>query len=318
MKFRSLQLLLILGLWSASCTHLTQLERAQDAFNQGSELELREQFGGTGDPFLADANLPDADARRLITRPLTTISPGYYYQLAYAEINEALKKKSKLEKDGLLGNAYALQALCAWKLGAFSAARQAAATARAQFAIDPTTYPRDEAVMVALDGLINSELAYQEVQLLRNKVKDIEDQAMDPVIFSAYFNQHIIPHYRKVVGDSTSSGYILEALRILQESKRSLAATHSLQTYLSLSQMATLKTWSDELSTINEAISDKGFLDLDYAEFNKWLTAEEGVFQNKRDRYLNRLAAELPGGKDSDQYKYWVALLGKSGLEDEF
>ena len=179
--------------------HARDLREAQDLFNMAAELENQLTLD-------ASANESIAQSGR--------ISSGYTTSLAMVTflIDE---KADDLRKDNLLGTAYVLKTLTEWKLGQYDAAQ---ATAQAAVTSNATFFPRDEALLTAISGLIKNDLAYEHMTLKTG------DYAETIAMFSSAITE---------MGQGISDNPNLHHIRL----------------YLLTSQLASLKNWLDLFSS---------------------------------------------------------------------
>jgi len=127
------------------CVSINRLREAQDAFNQAAAAENAVRIDAT-----------PAEA----TASLTSISSGY--ASALLSLNKISSgDEQSLQSDGLWGTALTLKALCQWRLGQYSAALSNAEVAQ-EFATNQI-YPRDQALLIALPGLIKTDQAYTKI-----------------------------------------------------------------------------------------------------------------------------------------------------------
>ncbi len=280
---------------SAGCAHLSHLKRAQDTFSQGAAVENKLRMG-----------LGQDTAQSLLVSGETTLStdvglsPESYYSLAYAEVNKALSRKGRLEKDGLLPTAYTLKALCEWKLKVedYRAALQTAR--RANEALENGAYvmPRDRALMQALEGFIANDRAFAGMQSLRQRVRTLDANGGGDLGFA-----DLKTHYEANIRQSGKEGLIENALRIVGEARKQLPSRNDLQLYLLQAQLASQKTWSDELQAIENALKKLGLIGDPTAR--QWMEAEEAAYEKLRRDHLRQLSDLLAGGRGHSLYQYW-------------
>lgn len=128
------------------CTTVDRLREAQDAFNQGAAAENAQR--------LVPGNAADT------LTSLTSVRTSYATALQSLEKLSDDEKKS-LRDDGLWGAALTLKALCQWRLGEYDKALATAVEARKD--TPEQIYPRDQALLLALPGLIKTDQAYAKI-----------------------------------------------------------------------------------------------------------------------------------------------------------
>ncbi|MEL7122193.1 MAG: hypothetical protein AAFO07_22280 [Bacteroidota bacterium] len=302
-KARFLALCMGLALLS-SCAQLNYLDRAQDSFSKGAEIENRQLFGVNlnSDPGAA-GNISDA-----VQQELTSISPRFYYSQAYAEIQKAVQKAPQLQKDDLLGNALSIKALCEWKLKYYGKARTSAGEALVAFSASEVPSPRDQAVMIALDGFIENDMAYNALGELETKIDNaISDRSPTQLEAMKLFDD-IKSFYKQNIISENGNAKIEKAIELIQKAKDQLSATHSLQSYLIMSQLACVKNWSDALNTIESSLKSLGLND-NGSSPRKWFDGEVDKYEASKEGLLEELASKLSNQKSHPAYQQWEELL---------
>lgn len=294
---RTLLALLLLATLTA-CSQLNHLDRAQQYFNEGALLDNRLKLGLL-DPRRGEilGTLgPEAD-------PLVTLSPEFYYNLAYKELDQALAKKDKLAQDGVLGNTYTLKALCEWKLRNYDQARTSALLAKSQFEGMDISFPRDEALMAALDDLISIDEANAARSDLSARIDSwLENSAPDSLAGQQLYKELLTLYFAKI--DSASPHSIRSAIGHLDEVRREADSRGDIQLYLLQSQLAALKTWT---STLRDADRLMRTLNVRGAEA-AWREVAENKYLQTRDPYLEQLEQLLPTG-EQQLLSFWRRIL---------
>ena len=269
----------------SGCAHLIHLDRAQNNFNRGAELENQLRFN------------PSSDVSAL---------PSAYYTLAYAELEKALNNKKGLSSDNVLASAYTIKALCEWKFKQYDAAEKSADAALEELKKmrrRNIMLPRDKALMEALPSLMKID-----------KVKDTLYAFHSPVPpFEAGKD-----HYLQFIfdPDSTKMASLEAAIHEIGEVEDRTAANEELSAYFVMSQLAALKTWSDALdnllSCIREDPSFKG--DENKAarrKARKWQEEQgDGFLEVKEKELLEKLRNLIPGERGKRLAEYWDLLIG--------
>lgn len=275
-KFNFLAVFFFALLFS-SCAHLVQLDRAQDAFSKGAEIE---------------------NASRLDPSSISASSPQSYYNIAYTQVNKALQAKGKLQKVDVLGTTYAIKALSAWKLKYYDEARESAIAAKNYIKSGSVSmgakksYSRDYYVMEAMDALVTIEATNDSVFLFLDTIRNIStDQTM--------------LLYKELIHNDGKTGRIEDAILQLDTISASVSKKHEVRTYFNMSQLAGLKIWSDALSNIKALLKKQNA----YRTNLDWYEDEEDLFEQMKTQYLEKLADKIPNGKDDPVYLYWKFIL---------
>ncbi|HSB80467.1 MAG TPA: hypothetical protein VLM91_16930 [Candidatus Methylomirabilis sp.] len=188
---------------TAGCATTNYLREAQDAFNQGAAAENAQRLaGGTPQEALAS---------------LTAVRTSYASALLSLDKLSDSDKQS-LQKDGLLGSALTLKALCQWRLGLYDKALATAADATSS--VPEQIYPRDRALLLALPGLIKTDQAYDKI---------LRKQSFDEV-------------KELLVG---SKG----AVANIQSARGAVGKEHPVQGYLIQAQLAAYRNYTVALDT---------------------------------------------------------------------
>jgi hypothetical protein len=142
---------LLLAVWAVGCASINYLREAQDAFNQAAAAESTLRFESTSP---VDGNASATAAAWSSARN------GYTSALLSLEKLDA-EDQRRLRADGLWGTALTLKALSQWRLGLFDKALVTADEARTT--ASDQVYPRDQALLLALPGLIKTDQAYDKI-----------------------------------------------------------------------------------------------------------------------------------------------------------
>ena len=276
----SLSCLFFLG----SCSHLQYLDAAKESFNQGASLENEIRFATTANP---------------------SISPAYYYNRAYASVNEALKgnRDKKLMEDHLLGHAYSLKALCEWKLGDYDEAITTGNLAKSRFIAlsdQGIELPRDIILMKSLPAIITIDTVAKEFFGFRQSR------------LSTNFDKSL-KFYKDYIFSSSlsSSGALQEAIRDIETLKPEASNNPELYAYLVMVQLSALKTWNACLSMLFE----KSIADLSVQEqmrIRREVLDEKQEYLNlRKTELLNELERALgeEGTPKDKVLAYWNAVL---------
>jgi hypothetical protein len=293
----NLFLLFIIGLMLHSCAQLNYLDQAQNAFSQGATLESNRVFGEQA--VLDQPNAAGAQAMSFAT-------PDLFYQQAFAQVNKALESESKLKADGVLGNAYSLRALSAWKLGLYPQATESALAAKIALKDTDVPLPRESAMMTALEGLILADQAYADIQKLK---LEIQTRSTSPNAAEALsLMEKIKKHYEGNVVNATNTGRIEKALSVIDQAKKEIPERADIQTYFVMAQLAALKSWLDELDHIYSLLKVFGYANTNN-DLKRWFEQENDRYAQKRDGYMAQLAPLLSKQKENVLYKRWEEWL---------
>jgi hypothetical protein len=199
-------LLLALLVVTTGCA-ASKLREAQDAFNQGAQLENSARYVG---------GVPAIDPRIPGSAPegFGALTATAYYRRA-VEALDAIgpRERRELERDRLWGGALTLQALANWRLGKWDAALQAALEARGHV----ETGTRDHLLVIAMPGLIKHDQAYAALAVSSPDTAKVR---------------------RLLVGDDHGALSDIRAARVE-------AAEHPIDTFLIQAELAVLKNLKD-------------------------------------------------------------------------
>jgi tetratricopeptide (TPR) repeat protein len=136
---------------ATGCVSVNHLRDAQESFNQAAAAENALRLDST-------TPLDASGSGTLAT--WSSARNGYASALRSLEQLEAADRQ-RLRQDGLWGATLTLKALSEWRLGFFDEALATAAEARETAA--EQIYPRDQALLRALPGLIKTDQAYHKI-----------------------------------------------------------------------------------------------------------------------------------------------------------
>jgi hypothetical protein len=277
-------LLVIATLLLSGCAHLTHLDSAQENFNKGAGLENSIKLSTEVDP---------------------TISPSFYYSRANVSLDKALKGsgKNKLRKDHLLGHAYSLKALCAWKLGKTQEAISYSNAAKGRFLIlssQGIKMPRDLLLMRALPAIISIDTIARDFFEFRSSSASTEVEESLHFYHSYIFSTDSLPTAR-----------LQSALAEIELLKKEAGNNPELQSYLIMVQLSALKTWSGCLSMLFEKSIALMPMQEQLEARENILDEKQSYFNLRRDQLLRELEHTLEGeGSQKDKIiAYWKALM---------
>jgi hypothetical protein len=198
-------------------TSVNRLREAQEAFNQAAAAENELRF---------DVELPEGPVQGQLARN-TTIQNGYASALlSLGKIEQ--QDVERLKSDKLWGNVLALKALAQWKLGLLDQARQTAA--EAQQAGTDQLLPRDQALLLALPGLIKVDEAFAALQRL-------------PAEPSAAQRAAALQNVQLLVPD---------AVNAIDKGRVAAGAAHPVQVYLIQAELAAFRNLQFAQETLGE------------------------------------------------------------------
>ena len=272
--------LLLIGILSfQACAGLVELDRAQDIFSKGADIENRSAFD---------------------FQSFNSLSPSSYYNLAYTEVKEALKNEAKLRRDSVLANAYALKALCEWKLKRYSAADTSASIAIQlfdEYERAGLSMPRDKAVMVALEGLILTDKVNDK---LFGKLNTPDADLKDAKAF----------YLADIHDPGNEKSLMEEAMQIFDNAKGRVRASNAIQTYFLFCQLSSMKVWSDGIDYLTNIMQEDEAMPLeDKMKINELIEQEQDIYLRERNKYLDMLKENLPGKEDNPTYQHWNKIL---------
>ena len=265
---------LIISLMLSSCATLSHVDKAQEQFNKGAEIDNLE--------FFDQAN----------SNAIPPLPADYFYKAAIAETEKALKNKAKLKKLEVYVNTLTLKSLSQWKLEKYQAADETAKEALTYMKEEKMTvedFPRDFGVLKSMSALIGIEEM--------NKIQE------------SYFKQDNITsenaksQYNQIVYKEAKKPRNLEKdLEDLNNVSSQISADHEIQSYLSMSKLSALKVWSDALDATKQKMKDNG----DFRDHKEWHTSEKEALNPKITDGLNALKNQV--GANNDTYKFWKSI----------
>jgi hypothetical protein len=268
----------------SSCAHLSYLDAAQDSFNEGASLE---------------------NEIRLSTNSSPGISPAFYYNRAYVDVNKALKGggEKKLQNDQLLGHAYSLKALCEWKLGQYQTAIETGNLAKGRFLAlsnQGVKLPRDLTLMKALPDIIAIDTVAQSFFAFRKS--KVSTNFKDCL---AYYQSHI---YNPIAEDPA---ILQRAINSIESLKRGTTNNVELYAYLIMVQLSGLKTWNGGLSLLFESGTVGLSIEEQIKVKEEILDEKQSFFNFQRDRLINELEETLSGEGNLQKQvvDYWKSIM---------
>ncbi|MDZ4682527.1 MAG: hypothetical protein SH848_18685 [Saprospiraceae bacterium] len=293
---------------ATGCVALKEYKKAQNAFNLGASLEMKQRTASSANDLPAS---PDLEILFPTTgQPDMSLKPASYYQNAYDQVTKALKVSGKLKSSDVLGEALAIKALAAWKLKKYEEAREAAKVAGAELEIEPDAGARDKALMAAMGGLIAIDLAHDSISKM-NKI--LLDAAQKPENVTkeqatALYEQAKMHFEQFVFSRQISRNSLWQGIQTIDEAKMKAEPTHDIQRYLLMAQLSGLKNWTDALNAIDTAAKRLGVKSSNNAA-KGWIEDQKSFYRTTRDGYLGKLAGLIPGGKNAPVYLSWEKIL---------
>jgi hypothetical protein len=217
----ALVVLLVAAATASGCggvvTSTNHLRDAQASFNQAATAENTLHF---------DNQLPEGPVQGQLASN-TSIQNGYASALlSLGKIEQ--QDVERLKSDKLWGNVLALKALTQWKLGLFDQARQTVAEAQ-QVGADQLL-PRDQALLIALPGLIKVDEAFAALQRL-------------PARPDAAQRTTTLQNVQLLVTDAVTS---------IDRGRAAAGATHPVQVYLIQAELAAFRNLQFAHQTLGE------------------------------------------------------------------
>jgi hypothetical protein len=164
---RAFQLALVLSIavLMTACQGVNHLREAQDSFNAAAALENKVRL----EPMLSDPGRSGELDAQLSRSPGDVLTDANTIRSGYASVLLSLAKISRedetsLKSNRLWGVALTLRALTQWRLGQYDEALKTADSAQKE--AKDQIFPRDEAVLLALPGLIKIDLAYEQISAM--------------------------------------------------------------------------------------------------------------------------------------------------------
>lgn len=259
----------LLGL-SSCCTQ--RLSRAQDDFNNFEEKYKEIQL-----------ELSDRES----------IPYQGFFEDAYEDVQSALGKKSCLEQDYLLADAYLIKALCEFRLDIYDKSRNSANKAITEY-FDMESkglsfqVERKKLAQILLIQL-DIEQSGKELKTFYSSGNKNYDQAKSYHLSSIYAQS------------ATDQAKLEEAISEMEDFKSSVEGNNPLMIALISSQLAGLKIWSDGISKFWESKGDGATMTKQ--QLNDYIQEEEEKHLLPRKK---ELLEELEGLLTPDQAEKWV------------
>lgn len=293
---------------ATGCAGLKDYKNAQDAFNLGANLEMKQRTQAAATDLPASPDLEKMFPSSV--EPDLSLKPVAYYQSAYDQVTKALKSSDKLKSSDVLGEALAIKSLAAWKLKKYEEAREAAKAASAELDAEQDAGARDKALMAAMSGLIAIDLAHDTIlkmnQLLLAKAEHPEQ--VTPEQAAALYEQSKMHFEQFVFSRQISRNAIWQGIQTIDEAKMKAEPTHEIQRYLLMAQLAGLKNWTDALNAIDTAAKRLRVKSTNNAA-KDWIESQKTFYRTTRDGYLGKLPALIPGGKNDPVFLGWEKIL---------
>jgi hypothetical protein len=265
---------LLIFILLSSCGTLSHIDKAQDEFNKGAELE----------------NATFYDLTNSSAYP--TLPADYYYKVAYYEIGQALNNQSKLKKLNIYVHAMMLKTLCEWKLDNYENADNSARTAINYMKsnnISADDQPRDFAVLHAMSALIGIE------EMNQRQEKFFEADSIS--------SKAGIAEYNSLIHKGKLDRNIEKNLEDLETISSQLSQKHEMQAYLIQCQLAAMKVWSDALDALKGKMKDNR----DFPGSNKtWYNSEKETMNLEISKYM--IALKEKDKEDQGIYLFWQKI----------
>lgn len=288
-----------------SCNAAKLYQEAQTAFSQGAEREMRDRYANAA--VALPPNFVNFHQLYKGTAAVdTNQSATKYYETALAAVTKAQKGATQLSKLNALDNAVALEALAHWRLQAYETAKSVAD--KALPLLDDNTREendqRDRAMMTALPGLINMDIAYQGLTAAQAQARTLTadmDAAQQQAIYQSVKDAYL----RHIDANADGASSVVRGLDLIERALLGVKDNPPMSVYLRCSQLAGVDTWGDMLEELFKIARRSN---ADAAEI-QWVSQERIRFEGVRTAYLAKLEGELRDGKQNKLYKYWQTLL---------
>jgi len=247
-------------LFVTGCVSINRLREAQDSFNQAAAAE--------------NAARVDADPANTVAS-LASVPAGYASALLSLGKLES-KDQQSLQQDGLWGTTLTLKALCQWRLGQYAEALASSADAQKNFT--KQLYPRDQALLTALPGLIKTDQAYAKTYSY--------SPSLDPALDKA--------HLEEIISLLTGpNGAVVD----LKNARAAVDTNHPVQGYLIQAQLAAYRNYTVANDRLNH-----------HAPAPNDLSRSNAVTQ--LSDLNNLLKTEKPGPSGRQLVVYWAEVCG--------
>ena len=213
-----------------ACQSTNRLREAQDAFNSAASQDNRARLAElrlSSTPTGLSSGWNQSPGVSLDRDVAGSVSSRAGYAAALLSLDQLTSEDvAQLKDDKLWGTALTLKAMTQWRLGQFddalNTAREAGESATGQI------YPRDAALLAALPGLIEIDYAYAQ----------LTDFRANPTNASAVLDTW---RQRLVAVQATPPS----AVDHLQQAREKAGAEGELAVYLTLSQLAAYRNFSE-------------------------------------------------------------------------
>ena len=273
-KFNVFLSIIFISLILSSCATLSHVDKAQEQFNKGAEIDNM--------AFFDQAN----------SNAIPPLPADYFYKAAIAETDKALKNKPKLKKLEVYVNTLTLKSLSQWKLERYQAADETAKEALTYMKDKNMTvadFPRDFGVLKSMSALIGIE-EMNKIQENYFKQDNISSDAA-----KSQYNQIVYKEAKKPRN-------LEKDLEDLNNVSSQISADHEIQSYLSMSKLSALKVWSDALDATKQKMKDNG----DFRDHKDWHTSEKEALNPKITNALSALKNQV--GSNNDAFKFWQSI----------
>lgn len=291
----------------SSCEATKAYDEARTAFSQGATLEMTERFADAADQLPNNFVYFD-DLYKSNTPVDENATADSYYETAMDEINKALKGEGQLKKAMALDNAFTIKALTHWRQGEYDDAREVAdkkAVPLLEKDSGEENDIRDLAMMRALPGLINMDESFVALQNIQQWGEELATTGTTPEEKSVLYDKIKTTYLATVISNEDGANSVVRGLNLIEDAIDKMDGESAIALYLRNAQLAGMDNWGDILQVV--------FLSARRVNTSSdeitWAMDERNNYNEQVKRYLGKLEAALPNGKDNKLYSYWARLL---------
>lgn len=305
--------ILVLALVLPACSpSLKMYNAASTAFSSGAKKEMTDVFGARF------SNAPDGAVPTLNqalgnsgSAEMPNLTPTVLYQESLEQLNRALKNPGPLRENNVLGNAYTVKALAAWKLKQYGEAETAAEQAANLFRRQEENSPRDEVLARSIPALITLDVVYDSTQQiidqLKNKTAAASSMAEPEAL--ALFKGYQKYYDSFIDNDGTDERSLSKAFQLM-ETATTMANQENKEVnqFVLLSQMTGLKNWYDGLFHLDNVMKLSG-VKAENAAVKAWIGQKKSDYEELRLECMEKLGNMLSEGESNPIFGFWDSIL---------
>lgn len=302
---------LVLTLIISSCQAPEAYRKAAEAFSQGAELETR-AFFSEGNRAIPDEMITLDTFYRASAPADKNKTAQEYYRNALQQIDKALGGAAQLKKNNMLDNALTIKSLTSWRMDQYEQALANAAEAESLLINDRDGKEdvRDFAIVQAMPGLVNMDIAYSALEECMQRRKEVTNAIDTSATVRQQLYTEIKAYYtQSVINDADGAHSVKRGLALIERAADQVGQNNKeMKLYLLNAQLAGLDTWGDlrvEVRNASRRLTVSEF----FPNEKKWLEDEKANYDALVDEYLERLANQVEGGERSSLYLYWKSIL---------